>query len=127
VDWKPQWVSILDASYAIPIMDGLNVDLAVSIGGTKPTMHALRAAPFFNESAISISNAKNLMDPVFVDNRHSSLMQVADVTAYLLHLLDWGRQNLPMTGEFKPRVAAVARSLDMSLVVGAEPIWMRRL
>jgi hypothetical protein len=35
-------------------------------------MHALRVAPFFNESAISISNVKNLMDPVFVDSSHSS-------------------------------------------------------
>lgn len=119
--------ALLGESYAIPIMDGMNNDLVVSLGSGKPTLHSYRASPFYQEGDLSIPNVQNLLDPVFVDSRYSSLMQVADVTAYLLHVLDWERQGLPITGDYKPRVAAAARKLDMSLVSGAEPIRMRML
>ncbi len=79
----------------------------------------------FHDAWLSIPNAANIMDPVFVDSRFSSLMQVADVTAYLLHMLDWERQGLALEGDFKPRIAAVARTLDVSLVSNLEPIWMK--
>ncbi len=106
-------------------MDGINQALARSFGAGAPIHHALRASPFYSHGSMSIPNVENLMDAVFVDSRYSSLMQVADVTAYLLHLLDWERLGLPVVGAFKPRVAAIARTLDLSLVCGAEPITMR--
>ena len=117
--------SLLADAYAIPIMDGMNQDLAFSFGGGMPVLHALRASPFYAEGSISIPNVENLMDAVFVDSRYSALMQLADVTAHLLHILDWERLGLPLVGAFKPRLAAIARRLDMSLVSGAVPVSMR--
>jgi len=105
-------------------MDGLDCAIVGPIAMSQPLMHAFRAARFYREGDMSIANVQNLTDPVFVDSRYSSLMQVADVTAYLLHLLDWERAGLPMKGGFKARVGSVARTLDASLVRGAEPIWM---
>jgi hypothetical protein len=66
------------------------------------------------------------MDPVFVDSGQSILMQIADVAAYLLHLLDWDRLGLSMSA-FKGKVVAIARTLDRSLVAGGEPITMKVL
>lgn len=114
---------LLQRSYVIPVMDGLDREVAVRLGGPKPLLHAFRASPFYREGSISVANAQNLMDPVFVDSFSSPLMQVADVTAYLLHILDWEHAGLPLT-EFKARVAAVAHTLDMSRVQNPEPIWM---
>jgi hypothetical protein len=51
---------------------------------------------------------------------------VADVTAYLLHLLDWERLRLP-TSDFKDRLVAIAHTLDPELLCGPEPIWMKTL
>ena len=115
---------LLAKSFVIPIMDGLAKDIVDPMSGSKPVVHAIRASPSYSERWISISNVENLLDPVFVDSRYSPLMQVADVAAHLLHILDWERAGLPLKGEFKPRVAAIARTLDMSLVHGAIPISM---
>jgi hypothetical protein len=116
--------SLLAESYVIPVMDGLDDKIAFPVGGSKPILHAMRAAPGYAEGQISIANVQNLLDPVFVDSRYSSIMQVADVTAYLPHMLDWERLTLPMS-DFKASVAGVANTLDASLVHGAEPIWMQ--
>jgi hypothetical protein len=115
---------LLASSFVIPVMDGLDRTIVDPVAASEPILHAFRAAPFYRDGTMSIPNVQNLMDPVFVDSRYSSIMQVADVTAYLLHVLDWERERLLIEGSFKPRIVAVAHTLDPSLVHGAKPIWM---
>ena len=70
-------------------------------------------------------NLHHLMDPVFVDSRYFSLMQVADVTGYLLHIMDWVNLGVPLEGDFKPRLAEIAKTLDLRHVYSAPIIEVK--
>jgi hypothetical protein len=121
---------LLAESFVIPVMDGLNKNIVDPVAMSQPLHHAFRASPVYSEGAISIPSVENLMDPVFVDSRYSAIMQVADVTAYLLHVLDQARERQrsgKAPTDFKRTLASVAHTLDPTLVHGAEPIRMNPL
>jgi hypothetical protein len=110
-------------AYVIPIMDGLDLDVATKLGAMVDVCGAYRSASL-GDQGLSVKNSHNLMDPVFVDSRYSPLMQIADVTAHLFHVLDWEREGLSMS-EFKTRLAAIAKELDPDLISNPLPIAMR--
>jgi hypothetical protein len=116
--------STLEHAYVLPVMDGLDQRVAGKLGQQSQSTGALRAMPGFAAESLSIENAERLMDPVFVDSRFSPLMQLTDVTAYLLHLLDCERTGHSFT-MYKSRLLAIAKGLDLSLVSGVEPIEMK--
>ena len=122
-----QWAlgEYLASSYVIPVMDGLDGKVAITFGRGTLGNSIVRAVPWYEERFLTVKNSANLMDAVFVDSRYSPLMQIADVTTYLLHVLDWERENLPIDGDYKPRLLSIAKTLNQDLVQGGPPVWMR--
>jgi hypothetical protein len=114
-------------SYVIPMMDWLDHEYAQVFGAANPLVNALRVDPRYRESMISLESFGNFVEPVFVDSKSSSLMQIADLTSYLLHVLDLEREGKAITGKYKPRVLAVAHSLDMDRIAGAKPVWFNHV
>lgn len=106
----------------LPIMDGLDNKLAPMFGSLVQNGAAMLAAGMSPEN-ISIHRSANLLDPVFASSRFCTVVQIADVVSYLLHVRDFQATGRSMT-PFKSRVLAVANRLAPSLVAGAEPLTL---
>jgi hypothetical protein len=93
-------------------------------------VNIVRSAPGFRGSPLQPQNIHNLMEPLYVDSAQSALMQITDVTGYLLQILDWERQaaqcDLCATelqrSDYKPKLVAIAKTVDTSLVNEPEPV-----
>jgi hypothetical protein len=116
---------LLEDGFVLPIMDGINDKFARILGGYMPMLHALRSDPRPEVRQMTTPNLHHLMDPVFVDSRYFSIMQVADVKAYLLHIMDWVDLGVPLEGDFKPRLAEIAKTIDMTNIYSAPIIQMK--
>lgn len=106
----------------VPIMDGLQEKLASRFGSLVQNADSMRAGGIGPEN-ISIAASHNLMEPLFASSRYSTSIQLADVVAYLLHILDYERAGLPLS-PFKRQLVDVAHKLDMSIIAGLEPLQM---
>lgn len=115
----------LERTYIVPMFDGFDASAVRAIGGASQVTHVLRATPGFAPSQLSISNADRILDPVFIDSGHSTLMQVTDVAAYLLNALDNKRIGKSADTDYKRGVLTAAERLDLSLVAGVNPLEMK--
>lgn len=77
-----------DEALVLPIMDGIDPEIAKSFGASNHSMLAFMACGL-SENMVSISKMPNIVDPVVSDSRFSVCTQAADLVSYGLHCQEW--------------------------------------
>lgn len=112
-DLKCMAAPIAEQSYIIPMREGFERRIAPDVVGQ---IHGSPLKPFQGAAnTISIPFIDHFVDVVFVNRRHSALLQLVEVVGYLLHVLDYERQGKTLP-PLKAAVRKVASSLDQSLI-----------
>jgi len=99
-------------SMLMPVMDSVNKPVFKSFSNTIRNLDILRSSS--EKEFISLNNTENICEMHFADSATSSLIQIADITSYLLHAEDYERCNLHIT-KFKSELIAISKGLLPSI------------
>lgn len=106
--------SQLEKTYIIPVMDGLDTEVAKRFSGGFRGIDQLRAMGL--SGAISIAHSENILGEVFYAKREYSICeQITDVVAYLRSCSDYQREKIETT-EFKQNLIEISKGLEESLI-----------
>lgn len=97
----------------VPIMDGVDIQIAEQFGAANHHANAL-IANGFGEENITIQNIANLAESTVADSRYSITTQCVDLMSYCYHCRDWVNQGFPAS-EYKQKLAELTQVLDPRL------------
>lgn len=102
-----------DEALVLPIMDGVDPNIAKSFGASNHAMLGFMSCGL-NPSNVSIENMHNIVDPVVSDSRFSVCTQAADLVSYGLHCQEWIQLGLK-ANSYKRQLAGAVKTLKDSV------------